>query len=139
MAEDAPLKSPTESDADEPAAAQEPGQEDGDGIVSIAQVFSVRVAGVKQCWLPEVQCIENMNFVKLNKWDPVLCKLILGKSMNRHRRREMSNMNTEFWNNVFSLRCFICTCHVLLSHVLAKSEYVAIYIYVYQVPLFFAL
>ena len=98
------------ADAEDSASKSDENEEGGadanveDNSLSLAQVYVVRVGGIKQHWLPEVQSVQNMTFARLSKYDPILCKLVLNKSMNRHLRREVNNLNTTFWPTVCSLR-----------------------------------
>ena len=95
-----PLMEPCEDDEEEVAA-------EGQETFKINQVIMVSCvktgASVKQ-WLPDTQTVCGMLFACCNKWDSSFIRMVTGKGLTLHKRREANNLNVKLWTEICSER-----------------------------------
>ncbi|CAK9038601.1 Putative mitochondrial protein [Durusdinium trenchii] len=76
--------------------------------VTISQVYVVKVG--KTAWYPDVQTADGTVYFKPSKHDRVLAKLVLGKGMNRHKKKGeiLTISNKAWWSEMQVLRKQTC-------------------------------
>ena len=90
----------------EPDADEEP-EEEGQESFKVAQVYMVSriMSGqsVRQ-WLPDTQIVSGMLFGCCCKWDSSFIRLVTGKGLTLHKKREANNLNVKLWSEICSER-----------------------------------
>ena len=108
---------------DAPAADAERFEDDGEDDegqqetpVQVKQVFAITGGGLSlgkgsRTWLPEVVCVNGMEFIKLSKWCPMLTRFCTGKARVMHLKRarhETHSINVQFFEDATELRWKAC-------------------------------
>ena len=65
--------------------------------IGIATVHRVTIG--KRQWFPEAQEHNGRIYITLTKADATLCLLVTGKAQNRHSKKEVHNLNVEWWQD----------------------------------------
>ena len=65
--------------------------------IGIATVHRVTIG--KRQWYPESQEHNGRIYITLTKADATLCLLVTGKAQNRHSKKEVHNLNVEWWQD----------------------------------------
>ena len=78
---DAPLA--IDLDDDRPVVEMDP-PEDAEDELRIVRVTVIRGGGLKTDWMPRVQLVDNMEFVRLSKWDRDLTRYVSARGLHLH-------------------------------------------------------
>ena len=94
---------PSDSDAgDEPEQG-----DDAIGIpvdsVKITEETVVRTGGVQGHWMPRVQTVSGLQWLRLSKWDRGLCKIVLKKGLSLMKGKR-STINVQWFQHMMDRR-----------------------------------
>ena len=104
---DAPLA--IDLDDDRPVVEMDP-PEDAEEELQIVRVTVIRGGGMKADWMPKVQLVDNMEFVKLSKWDRDLTRYVSGRGLYLHKRADklQHSINVKWFDEILALRKTEC-------------------------------
>lgn len=110
------------------AEADSAGEENEGPLPEQIRVFRVTaVSGpcLKSPWLPDVQTVEGVEYIRLTKWSPQLTKLCTGRTKQLHNKKEQHTMNVQWFQDTTQLRREACDAAVkrlILENVPANTE-----------------
>ena len=65
--------------------------------IKISRVTAVSGPSLKSPWLPDVQSVEGVEYIRLAKWSPQLTKLCTGRTKQLHNKKEQHHMNVQWF------------------------------------------
>lgn len=102
-----PLMEPHPS-ADEEAAEEVAAEvQESFKVSQVIMVSCVRTGQSVKQWLPDTQIVSGMLFGCCCKWDSSFIRMVTGKGLALHKKREANNLNVKLWADIAAERARI--------------------------------
>ena len=102
-----PLMEPHPSADEEAAEEVAAAVQESFKVSQVIMVSCVRTGQSVKQWLPDTQIVSGMLFGCCCKWDSSFIRMVTGRGLALHKKREANNLNVKLWADIAAERARI--------------------------------